>query len=185
MRTHRAASRAPPAAPAAGAFIELVITSGPLSVHVIPYGLTVTRVLFPDAGGVTRDLLLGFDDPTMYCNGSSHPYFGATIGRYANRIPGGTFSLDGVTYNTPINEPANDDTLHGGTVGFDRNTWTVVEARPDGLRMRLVSPDGDMGFPGALTVDAHLSVAGGAFRIRFDAVADADTVINLSFHGCA
>ena len=132
-----------------------------MKINVIPYGATLVNVYVPDAKGIIRDVILGFDDTVNYCNGASHPYFGAAIGRIANRIGNGTFVLDGVTYTTPINEryshpypggnPAGD-TLHGGTVGWDRREWTVMKYNGSSVTFGLLSPDGEEGFPGDLTV---------------------------------
>lgn len=82
----------------AGAFTPVVLKNvNGLSLSIVPYGATAQSFLVPDRGGVVRDILLGFDDPRQYCANSQHPYFGATIGRVANRIAKGTFVLDGVT----------------------------------------------------------------------------------------
>jgi aldose 1-epimerase len=108
---------------------------------------------------------------------------GATIGRYANRIAGGQFTLNGVAYTIPKNNGAN--ALHGGTVGFDRKLWKAIAAK-DGVEMTLVSPDGDMGFPGTLTVHVSFTLTqsdgGPALRIHYTAETDKATVINFTNH---
>ena len=154
-----ASSQAPPfncTSQPPGAFtpVELRSPSGLLRLSFLPYGGTVQRLILADpARGIETDVVLGFDDATQYCANAVHPYFGAIIGRVANRIAGGSFSLDGKTYTTPVNEPAGGDTLHGGWVGFDRHVW-AVELAPGGAAatLRRTSADGEQGFPGALDV---------------------------------
>jgi len=103
------------------------------------------------SGSNSYDITLGFDDAKQYCSNTEHPYFGAIIGRVANRIAKGEFQLNGKTYHTPINEPApegGNDTLHGGFVGVDRRVWTVTKNGTNAATLRLESADGDQGFPG-------------------------------------
>jgi aldose 1-epimerase len=165
----------------AGAFSPIALTNAAntLTVVFIPYGGTVVNVFF---GGA--DVVLGFDDPRNYCAFSQHPYFGATIGRVANRITNGTFVLDGVTYHTPINEPAGPGTLHGGTVGFDRRVWTVASRTSSSATLTYSSPDGEMGFPGQLYSSVTFTVTDeDAWVLEYTAVADAaDTVVSLTNH---
>ena len=87
----------------------------------IPYGATLTHLVVKDNKNQPRDVVLGWDNATEYCANPEHTYFGATIGRIANRIAGGKFEFHGKTYHTDLNEDA--DTLHGGWVGFDRRSW--------------------------------------------------------------
>lgn len=189
------------------AFTRITLTNNVpgMNVSFIPYGATLTNFYVPGKDGASYDVALGFDDTTQYCaamvNGSAaHPYFGAAIGRVANRIAGGTFDLDGVTYNTPINElytktPSGPDgnkgdTLHGGTVGWDRRVWSVLRRNASSVTFGLLSPDGDMGFPGdvAVTVCYTLTDAGGAngeapsWDIAYTATTSAATVIAMSQH---
>jgi len=157
--------------------------NGDLRVQIIPFGGTLTHLYFRDARGVTRDLLLGWDDPTQYCKNATHPYFGALIGRYANRIANGTFTLNGVTYKLPLNDK-DWDTLHGGTVGFDSRVWDVQQVSASNVVLTLHSPAGEMGFPGNLAVKVSYAVTDlNEFEIEYYATSlDEDTVINLSNH---
>lgn len=136
-----------------------------LELHVLSYGGVAQSLYVPRAGGggggPPLDVLLGFDDPTWYCTGGpmdQHPYFGALIGRVVNRIARCKFTLDGTVYTPPCNEfqPATglNDTLHGGTIGYDRRVWNITDRTPTKLVLELDSPDGEMGFPSSL----HLTV---------------------------
>ncbi len=103
----------------------------------------------PDRHGHSANVTLGFDNLADYV--AKSPYFGALIGRYANRIANGKFTLEGVTYQLPINNAPNS--LHGGTVGFDKHIWAATPFRHGGdvgLVLTLTSPDGDQGYPGEL-----------------------------------
>jgi aldose 1-epimerase len=108
--------------------------------------------------------------------------------RYSNRIANGTFSLNGATYNTPINEPyvgGGGDTLHGGTVGYDRRLWDVVALNASSVTLAYVSPDGEMGFPSALNVTVtHTLTPQGYWTLQYTAVntGDVDTVVALTNH---
>ncbi|MFI6009228.1 aldose epimerase family protein [Streptomyces sp. NPDC051243] len=149
-------------------------------VGVLSYGGIVQSLEVPDRDGRTANVVLGFADLDGYL---SHPgpYFGALIGRYANRIAGGRFPLDGVTYALEPNNPPNS--LHGGERGFDKRVWegTPVE---HGVRLSRVSPHGEEGFPGRLEVSATYTLSSdGALRIAYEAVTDAPTVVNLTNHG--
>lgn len=190
------------------AFERITLTNNVpgMSASFIPYGATIVNLLVPSAtAGGPVDVLLGFDDTTMYCNAMvngtpAHPYFGAAIGRVANRIAGGQFTLDGVNYSTPINEvykappSGNDgavgDTLHGGTVGWDRRVWSVLRRNASSVTFGLLSPDGDMGFPGdlAVTVTYTLTDKGAdgappAWDVAYAATTSAPvTVVAMSQH---
>ncbi|KUM81079.1 aldose epimerase family protein [Streptomyces curacoi] len=148
-------------------------------VRVLSYGGIVQSLEVPDRDGSAANVVLGFAGLDGYL---SHPwpYFGALIGRYANRIAGGRFSLDGRTYPlAPNNAPSS---LHGGEHGFDKRVW---EGSPveHGVRLNRVSPDGEEGFPGRLEVSATYTLeADGALRIAYEAVTDAPTVVNLTNH---
>jgi len=150
-----------------------------IAVDVLDLGATVHRVLVPDATGVTRNVVLGHGDPAAYLASSS--YLGCVVGRYANRIADGRFTLDGVEYELTTNDGAN--TLHGGVDGYDKRLWTVHEAEPTRLVLGLVSPDGDQGFPGELSVTVTYSVAPGELQVGYAATTSAPTVVNLTNHG--
>lgn len=114
---------------------------------IITYGATLQSLLVPDKAGKVEDIVLGFDDVQGYQNNGT-VYFGATIGRFGNRLAGGKFSLDGKTYQVPLNDKTN--ALHGGTQGFDKRLWKAEETKTGdsvGVKLTYVSPDGEMGFP--------------------------------------
>ncbi|MFJ4831308.1 aldose epimerase family protein [Streptomyces sp. NPDC088747] len=151
-------------------------------VRVLTYGGIVQSVEVPDREGRTTDVVLGFPDLAGYL-AHPEPYFGALVGRYANRIAGGRFPLDGPTYHLAQNNGTNS--LHGGERGFDKRVW---DAQPveHGVRLSRTSPHGEEGFPGSLEVSATytLDVVGTvpALRIAYEAVTDAPTVVNLTNH---
>ncbi|MCL2489216.1 MAG: galactose mutarotase [Propionibacteriaceae bacterium] len=107
-------------------------------------------------------------------------YMGRTVGRFANRLAGGRFSIDGVGYQVSVNEPPN--TLHGGADGFSDRQWEVVAADDHSLALRLVSPDGDQGFPGALEAAAAFDLGEHALTLTYAATCDAPTIVNLTLH---
>jgi aldose 1-epimerase len=129
-------------------------------------------------------VVLGFDSIDGYAGGPkpNSAYFGALIGRYANRIGGAKFVLDGQTWQTPANEmPDRPNTLHGGDRGFDKKVWKAKEI-PHGIELALVSPDGDQGFPGTLTAVVRYTLIGKELKIDYSATTDKDTVVNLTNH---
>jgi aldose 1-epimerase len=165
----------------------LVSPSGGIKLTFIPYGGTVQKVIVADRRGNSVDVVLGFDDPSQYCLGefgqAGHPYFGAVIGRIANRIRGGNFVLNSKSYNTPINEPAGNDTLHGGTSGFDRQIWDVKPINSSSAVLSYLSPDGEMGFPGSVSLSVTYTLRDNVWVIEYDAVAnDQDSVVGLTQH---
>ena len=128
-----------------------------LQLTVLPYGGTAQSLLVPTRTGAAVDILLGFDSPESYCTGGptqQHPYFGALIGRVANRIANCSFPLNGRTWRTPCNEfqaaTGLNDTLHGGSVGYDRRVWRVAARSASSLSLELDSLDGEEGFPSSL-----------------------------------
>lgn len=148
-----------------------------LRARVLDYGATLIALEAPDRHGEFRDVLLGFDDPARYAG--PHPHFGGIVGRYANRIGGGRFSLDGKEYSLACNDGRHH--LHGGRVGFDRVPW---RARAEGNRVTLAydSADGEEGYPGNLQVEVVYSVAGNALQIEYAATTDRATILNLTNH---
>jgi aldose 1-epimerase len=152
------------------------------SAKFITYGATLTELHTKDKKGQIGDVVFGFDDLQGYLG--NHPYFGATVGRYANRIAKGTFTLDGQTYHLPINNPPNS--LHGGDQGFSRRVWKAQELnRSDGagVRFTYLSKDGEEGYPGNLTVTVtYLLTDKNELKIDYEAQTDKDTVVNLTNH---
>jgi aldose 1-epimerase len=163
------------------------LMNGGVTVKVMTYGATVTEIDTPDRHGHVQNIALGFPDLAGYVTnttGTGTTYFGATIGRYANRIANGMFTLDGVTYHLPQNNGTN--TLHGGPQGFHTKLWSATSSNgPNGPSVALtyVSPDGEMGFPGNLRTTVTYTLTGdGALQIDYRATTDKDTVINLTNH---
>ncbi|GAA4609436.1 aldose 1-epimerase [Actinoplanes octamycinicus] len=149
------------------------------AVSILTWGATIQSVLVPDRDGVLGNVTLGFADLAGYLD-PANPYFGSTIGRYGNRIAGGTFTLDGETFKITANE--GETALHGGARGFDKRVWSAAE-HDGGVRMSYTSPDGEEGFPGAVETtvtftfdDQH------RLRIDYRATTDRATVVNLTNH---
>jgi aldose 1-epimerase len=154
-----------------------------MEAHIATYGGIVTYLTAPDRQGRFADVVLGYDSLAGYLKSS--PYFGALIGRYANRIAEGHFSLHGTRYTLATNNDPN--ALHGGLVGFDKVLWSVIEARltPEGPRLvlRYLSRDGEEGYPGNLTVTAVYTLThDNALKVAFTARTDKDTIVNLTQH---
>jgi aldose 1-epimerase len=167
-----------------GRDVELcILTNGSgMQVSIATLGGIVTSLTAPDRNGQLADLVLGFDNLEDYLAG--HPYFGAIVGRYGNRIAGGSFTLDDETYTLARNNNGNN--LHGGEVGFDKALW-VAEATTtlDGPRLRLhhISPDGDEGYPGRLDVTVDYTLSNdNSLRIDYVATTDKPTHLNLTNH---
>ena len=149
-----------------------------LSVTVTNYGATITSIKVPDKRGSLLDIALGFDNLEDYLKG--HPYFGSTIGRYANRIAGGVFSLNGKKYKLECNDGNNH--LHGGFNGFDKVVWQS-EIKKNKLAMYYLSKDGDQGYPGNLEVCVTFELNNdNELKIQYNAESDSDTIINLTNH---
>lgn len=151
-------------------------------VKITNYGGIVTSILVPDRRGRLGDVALGYDTLASYVKAS--PYFGALVGRYANRIAKGRFTLDGKTHKLAVNNGPNS--LHGGKVGFDKKVWaaaTMQTASGPALALSLVSPDGEEGYPGKLTVKAvYTWTEDDALRIVYTATTTKATVVNLTNH---
>jgi aldose 1-epimerase len=152
------------------------------SVQIITLGGTVTSIKVPDRAGALGEVTLGFDSLEGYLK--PHPFFGVLVGRYGNRIGNATFTLDGKTYTLAKNNGENS--LHGGRKGFDKYVWKAREVPSrDGLAIELthVSPDGDEGFPGALTATVvYTWTDANGLRIDYTATTDKPTVVNLTNH---
>ncbi len=162
-----------------GTPVKIFTISGhELTARIATFGARVVSIEAPDRNGRMADVVLGYDDVAQY-EKDTNTYFGAIVGRYGNRIAKGTFSIDGKTYHIPLNN--NGNALHGGPEGFSSKVWTA-RMIPDGVEMSLVSPDGDMGFPGTLTVHVRYSVEGHALRILYSATTTKPTVVNLTNH---
>ena len=169
-----------PAGTAEGKPIDMyTLQDGKVTVRILTYGGIVQSLETPDKGGKTANIVLGFDNLDGYVKTGNKPYMGAIIGRYANRIAGGTFKLNGQTYHVPKND--EDNALHGGINGFNKKVWTGKEIK-DGVELTYVSKDGEEGFPGTLTTTVRYTLHGNELRIDYTATTDADTVLNLTNH---
>ena len=166
-----------------GTTIELyVLTNGRITAKVMTYGAILTELHVPDKNGKTADVVLGFDNLAAYLAG--HPHFGATTGRFANRIAKGKFSLDGKDYTLALNNGPNS--LHGGLKGFDKAVWKAEDVSGDAgpaVKFSYVSKDGEEGYPGNLTVSVTYTVtAADALKIDYTATTDQATPLNLTNH---
>jgi aldose 1-epimerase len=153
-----------------------------MRVRILTYGGIVQSMSVPDRNGKFRNVTLGLS--TLHDYVAESPYFGAIIGRYANRIAKGTFRLDGKTYHLPINNDPNS--LHGGTRGFDKRVWAATPQDKNGvvsLKLSRVSPDGEMGYPGTMHVTVTYTLTNhNGLRMDYRATTDKDTIINLTNH---
>lgn len=143
------------------------------------YGGVIVSLKVPDRSGASGDIVLGFDNFEGYL--IPPPYFGAIVGRYANRIAHGMFMLDGVTYTLAKNN--GDNSLHGGKRGFDKRIWTVNRSTGNSLDLSYLSKDGEEGYPGNLAATVNYTITdNNELRIDYSATTDKDTVINLTNH---
>lgn len=153
-----------------------------VSARILTYGATLQSLIAPDRSGQAADVLLGYDDLQSYVDRPN--YFGVTVGRFANRIANGRFTLDGQSYQLPTNDGTNS--LHGGGNGFDKQNWRVTSAtggaRPQ-VVMTLSSPDGDSGSPGRVDATVTYSLDNdGNLGIDFQATTTRPTMINMTNH---
>ena len=153
-----------------------------LEARIMTYGAILVSLKVPDRSGALADVNLGFDDLKGYLG--THPYFGAIIGRYGNRIGRARFTLDGVEYKLAANNNANS--LHGGIKGFDKVVWTGEAVKTEhgtGVRLSYLSKDKEEGFPGNLAVTVVYTLTDAdELEIRYEAATDKATVVNLTNH---
>jgi aldose 1-epimerase len=153
-----------------------------IEARIMTYGATLVSLKTPDRVGKLKNIILGFDSLDSYAAGV--PYFGATVGRYANRIAGGRFELDGKSYQLPQNNGPNS--LHGGNRGFDKRVWkaeTIEAPTGPSLRLTYVSASGEEGYPGELTAHATYRLDNNdTLVIEYEATTSAPTPINLANH---
>lgn len=153
-----------------------------MEADIITYGGIITSLRVPDREGHSANVVLGFDHLEQYLR--KHPYFGAIVGRFANRIAGGRFSIDDQEYKLAVNNGPNH--LHGGLKGFDKAVWAASEEKiQDGVALKLthVSPDGEEGFPGTLTTTVIYSLTNdNALEVNYGATTDRKTILNFTHH---
>ncbi|MGE5581045.1 MAG: aldose epimerase family protein [Bacillota bacterium] len=164
------------------AFLYTLSNSKGMTIKITNYGGIITSILAPGLNGKMADVVLGFNTFGEYLSG--HPYFGAIIGRYGNRIARGRFSLNGKEYKLATNDGPNH--LHGGLAGFDKKIWEAAEiSNPQeaGVKLSYLSKDGEEGYPGNLAVVVeYLLNDRNELTIRYQATTDKPTVINLTNH---
>ena len=167
-----------------GRVVEAITLSNErgMSARIITYGASIQSVIVPDRHEELEDVTLGY--PTLEAYLNQPQYFGSTVGRVANRIARGRFTLDGTEYQTPVNNGVNS--LHGGTAGFDKVLWSVVSVREGAtpsVTLRYVSPHGEMGYPGTLTTTATYSLDdSNTLSVEYRATTDRPTVVNITNH---
>jgi len=160
-----------------GLFTYTLTNSHGFEVSVTNYGGAVTSLKAPDRDGNFGEIVLGFETLDEYVR--CPRYFGALIGRHANRIARGCFTLDGVEYQLPCNNGANH--LHGGFKGFDKRVWDVRES-DKALHLSYFSKDGEEGYPGNVTAFVDYTLLDNELRIDYSATTDRDTIVNLTNH---
>ena len=150
--------------------------------QVTNYGARVVTLWTPDRNGNYEDIVLGYETIDRYINNKGERFLGPVVGRYANRIAGGRFELDGITYQLPLNDKGQS--LHGGIKGLDRVVWDVDMISKNEIVFSCVSPDGEEGYPGTLRIKmSYLLTPDNEFKINYSATTDQPTVVNLSHHG--
>jgi aldose 1-epimerase len=158
------------------------LENGGTRLKVLSYGGIIQSLEIPDRHGRYANVSLGYDTIEAYVAGTT--FFGATIGRYGNRIANGRFTLDGTTYQLSVNDGANS--LHGGAKGFNTRVWDVegfTSGSDVGLKLHYTSVDGEMGYPGTLKVTVTYTLgASGDWRIDYEATTNKATVVNLTNH---
>ena len=156
----------------------VTLERGDLRARLITYGARLTELWVPDRQGRPADIVLGHDSLDDYV--ASRAYFGATVGRYGNRIARGRFRLDGRDYQLDLNEGANH--LHGGARGFDRKTWTLGHLTPSAVTFHATSWEGEMGYPGRCELTSSYELTEDGLRIVMTAETSAPTVVNMVHH---
>lgn len=165
--------------PSGGEAILYTITNGTLTAAISDFGATLVKLLVPDEKGNVADVVLGFDEAAAYA--ASGTYFGATVGRNANRIKGAAFDLNGTQVKLTANDKGNS--LHSGPDSYSFRLWQVEQLREDSITLALHSPHGDQGFPGNADIRVTYTLeAPATLRITYRAVSDRDTVFNLTNH---
>lgn len=160
---------------------SFLIDNGEIRAEILNLGGVIKNLWVKDKSGKEVDVVLGYDTLEDYI--SNRSYFGAVVGRFANRITGGKFSVDGTEYQVTVNNGKNS--IHGGIHGFHKHLWNaemIDHPQNPALRLTTISPDGEEGFPGNLEVSVTYTLSGSALLIRYDAISDKDTIVNLTNH---
>ena len=150
-----------------------------LTARFITWGASLTELHAPDRAGKLADVTLGFDTAEPWLQ--PHPFFGATAGRFANRVAKGKFTIDGKEWTLATNDGANH--LHGGVIGFDKRNWTMEATSENSARFTYTSPDGEEGYPGTLKVSVTYTLTDAdELRLDYEATTDKPTIVNLTNH---
>lgn len=157
--------------------LRFTLKSSDLELEILNYGGIVRALRLPDGNGNIRDVVLGFDSFEPYLRNPA--YFGAMIGRYANRIANAEFTLNGHTYTLARNNGPNS--LHGGICGFDKRLWHA-EQQGNSIELSYLSEDGEEGYPGNLAVRVQYTLNGSSLELNYSAVTDQTTILNLTNH---
>ena len=157
------------------------LKGGHLQMTVTNYGARVLSLLVPDKNGAMADVVVGYDKIEEYLTSPGERFFGAAVGRVANRIGRARFILDGKEYKLTAND--NGNTLHGGFIGIDRVLWDVADIKPNAIKFFLRDKDGSEGWPGNLDIELTYTLTeDNGFKVEYKAVTDAPTLCNLSHH---
>jgi len=163
--------------------VELyTLKNGDIVLQVTNFGGRVVALWTPDKNGKYNDIVLGYDSIEKYIHNKGERFLGPIVGRYANRIAKGQFTLDSVVYQVPINN--NGQSLHGGLKGLDMVVWQVDTVTNSAIKLSYTSPDKEEGYPGTVKITMVYELTkDNAFKITYSATTDKPTVINLSHHG--
>ena len=157
------------------------LTNGTITMQVTNFGARVVSLWTPDREGKMADIVLGYENIDRYVNNTGERFLGAVVGRVANRIGAGKFTLDGKEYTTPQNN--NGQTLHGGLKGVDMVVWDVEYVADNAITLHLLLPDGTDGFPGNLDITMTYTLTPeNEFEVTYHATTDKKTIVNLSHH---
>ena len=157
------------------------LKGGSLEMTVTDFGARVLTLMVPDRNGDKADVAVGYASLDEYLECPGERFFGAAVGRMANRLGGARFELDGKEYMLSPND--NGNTLHGGNIGFDRVMWTVKDVQSDSILFQLRDPDGQEGWPGNLDVEMRYTLTeDNSFKVEYKAVTEAPTLCNLTHH---
>ena len=152
-----------------------------MEIKVTNYGAIITVIKVPDKNGTLADITLGYNSVKDYINALEKPYFGAVVGRYGNRIAGGTFSINGEEFTLPTNNGPNS--LHGGYFGFDKVVWDAEPVGDNGLKLTYTARDTEQGYPGNLTaVVTYTLTDDNEIVVEYSATTDKPTPVNLTQH---